>query len=244
MGFKKSTKVENKRDVYPGGSSKLGRYRIPNEAEDPKQFNDYKEKFESTKSSKCSEKSYARSNQKVYSRGLQEKNVRKLLFIHEGLTGFEELPLRSKMSEIINQSSDELQDLFYDLGIKGELPKSWDNFKNFVVEYCTGESISAFQKFKEESWSRYFKRLCEWCDIRKISNEKMFKKVRSENLPYELKVIFYSLDVNVEEAMNRIIEYEGYYKTPRHEIQKGTKENYKDENFDKMQKKGVTLVEV
>lgn len=207
MGFQKNNKnVDNARR---SGTSNHGK-AIPNDAEDQMHIEEGRNNFVNTKTNKVFNKTNARSNLEIYQRGLERKLVMRKLFIQEGLIGFEELPLRSKMTEIINQSSGKLQDLFYDLGVEGKLPKNWDDFKEFVLNYCVEESIFTMEKFKEELWSKYFFRLRDWCKIHNSSEDLMCKKLRCENLPSELRALFYSLDINLDKVYDRIVEYESY----------------------------------
>jgi hypothetical protein len=115
--------------------------------------------------------------------------VRRQLFIQEGLNGFEEQSLRNMMTEVINQSSENFR-IYFKLGVAGELPNSWDEFKKFVVGFCIGESIFTIERFCDELYSAYFKRLREWCKTHKVSEEKLCKKLRGEKLPSELRSFF------------------------------------------------------
>jgi hypothetical protein len=63
-------------------------------------------------------------------RGMQEKPVRKNIFLMEGDEGFENKSLRGQMNEVIRRSCTELQDVFYELGISGGFPKVWKRLKS------------------------------------------------------------------------------------------------------------------
>jgi hypothetical protein len=113
MGFKKSLDAQNyNARGRPAGSSNQGKEKFLNDAYEQKHYDRHNEESENTKSERSVVKSNARFSWEIYHRGLGSKSVKRLLFIQEGLIGFEQLPLRNKMSEIINQSSEELQDIF------------------------------------------------------------------------------------------------------------------------------------
>ncbi|KCZ74377.1 hypothetical protein H311_04657 [Anncaliia algerae PRA109] len=56
------------------------------------------------------------------------------------------------MTEVMKVGSRELQEIFYERGIEGKLPKECESFKTFIVEYCTEQSLSSNKKFKDETW--------------------------------------------------------------------------------------------
>ena len=144
----------------------------------------------------------------LFKRGMNEREVKKELFLLEGEEGFEEKSLRGKMTVVIKKSCKELSEKFYDLGVEERLPVSWTTFKEFVVSYCTEQGIDSVRKFGEETWSKYLLRLREWARMRNIPDESIFKKMRSENLPQPLQVVFYSVGLSFETAVNRIEEWE------------------------------------
>ncbi|KCZ74227.1 hypothetical protein H311_04809, partial [Anncaliia algerae PRA109] len=166
----------------------------------------------------------------VFRRGEEERSVRRSLFIIEGEEGFEEKSLRSKMTEVIRSSSRGLQDRFYELGIENRLPKDWEAFKNFIVEFCAERDISSIRKYNNESWYEYITRLSEWSKIRGYSDEEILKKLRKEKLPNVLQMICYSVESSIESVMKRVKEYEksSYEHNLRIDL-KGNMDNY-DEN--------------
>ncbi|KCZ76970.1 hypothetical protein H311_02025, partial [Anncaliia algerae PRA109] len=107
----------------------------------------------------------------VFKRSMDEKAVKRSLFILEGEEGFEDKSLRGKMTEVIKRSSKELQDSFYDLGIKGELMVDWDSFKHYIVEFCLRQDINSISKYNNETWSDYITRLNDWAKLRNYSEE-------------------------------------------------------------------------
>ncbi|MGL5706922.1 MAG: reverse transcriptase domain-containing protein [Aeromonas sp.] len=126
----------------------------------------------------------------------------------EGLNGFDNWSLRSKMTEIMRESSDELQEQYYEMGIENNLPHTWEEFKEFVVGFCVEENLYLIQKYKEESWSRYCVRLYEWCKIHNVSEENLMKKLRKESLPRQLQGVFYSVGVEFKVLLDLVKEFE------------------------------------
>ena len=108
MGIRKSLGNKISNDKPPvAGTSNLGSKTTPNDPIDRNQLDGQTECFENKKSKRTARNSVARSSHEVYRRGMSMNVCRRQLFIQEGLIGFEELPLRNKMSEIINQSSED-----------------------------------------------------------------------------------------------------------------------------------------
>ena len=69
----------------------------------------------------------------TFKRNMNEKAVRIEFFLMEEDDIFLSLPLRKRMSQIIQNSPEELKDIYYEKGITGELPESCNDFKKFVV---------------------------------------------------------------------------------------------------------------
>jgi hypothetical protein len=164
---------------------------------------------------------------------MSERSVRKEIFLIEGIFGFYELPLRNKMNETILRSSVELQDFFYELGIENDLPNTWEEFKTLIVEFCTEESLTSVEKYKDESWSKYFCRLKDFAKIHKISEERIFKKLRGESLPSQLQSIFYSVGITFDIAFQRAKEYEEFKKSANNIIGQKLRKNERDFNINK-----------
>ncbi|KCZ81850.1 hypothetical protein H312_00749 [Anncaliia algerae PRA339] len=73
----------------------------------------------------------------MFKRGMELRTIKRMLFIMEGEDGFEQRSLRSKMTEVIKNSSREIQDNFYDSGIENKLARDWDSFKKHIEEFCS-----------------------------------------------------------------------------------------------------------
>ena len=71
-------------------------------------------------------------HEKVFRRNMTEKDVRIQMFLYEELSGFEDLSLRQKFASVIRSSVKEIQEAYYEIGIKGELPKDWNSFVEFM----------------------------------------------------------------------------------------------------------------
>jgi hypothetical protein len=175
-----------------------------------------------TKINYAGENSFNKSNAFIYRRGLDEKVVRKELFLLEGEEGFEESVLRSKMTRVIKRSSEELQNLYYDLGIENALPGNWNDFKQFIVTFCVEEGLYAKRKYVDETWSSYLKRLYDWSKMHNISNDELLRKLKRENLPEQMRVICYVPNITVEAVIKSLHDFEdgirnGIYMRKRNE---------------------------
>ncbi|KRH91801.1 hypothetical protein M153_24295000231, partial [Pseudoloma neurophilia] len=67
--------------------------------------------------------------QKVFKKNMKEEDVKKHLFMIEYTVGFDKMSIEEKMAIPVNRASDELLDWFYDVGSKGNLPGTWEEFK-------------------------------------------------------------------------------------------------------------------
>jgi hypothetical protein len=65
------------------------------------------------------------------------------------------------MNCVIRNSSEELQELYYSLGVKNELPSSWDGFKDFLIIFCVYKSLFTMKKYIDEFWGKYLTKLVE-----------------------------------------------------------------------------------
>jgi hypothetical protein len=55
-------------------------------------------------------------------KGVEEKKVKRELFLTEFEEGFENKSLKGKMTEILRRSSEELREFVYELGVSEKLP--------------------------------------------------------------------------------------------------------------------------
>jgi hypothetical protein len=104
-------------------------------------------------------KSNASKKETLFARGVLEMKVRRELFILEGDDSFEMRTIRGKMTEVIKRSSEELKEHFYEKGVQNQLPDNWTDFKEFVVDFCKGQSLDTMIKYKNESWLEFVCRL-------------------------------------------------------------------------------------
>jgi hypothetical protein len=144
----------------------------------------------------------------VYVRGMCEKKVKRELFLKEFEEGFELKSLKGKTSEVIRSGSDELKEKFYECGVEGKLPATWEKFKEFVTDFCTEQSLFSFVKYHDEKWFDYCRRIKDWAVLRGQSDEEIMKKLRTEKLPRKLEIVLYSVGVSFNDALERIKEYE------------------------------------
>jgi hypothetical protein len=77
---------------------------------------------------------------------MNEKKVRRELFILEGSEGFDEWSHKNKITTVIKISTDEFKEVCYDLGVTSMLPEDWESFKEFFG-YCTEQSIYVMRKY-------------------------------------------------------------------------------------------------
>lgn len=121
---------------------------------------------------------------------------------------FEKKKLKIKMNEIIKISEKSLKEKYYRRGIKDELPTSWNEFKEFVIDHCTGESIDNVFKYENETWLAYLKRLYEWSRLRNLNEEIALRRMRTQWLPRDLRTIMLSFGITMKIALERFEEVE------------------------------------
>ncbi|KAG0420327.1 hypothetical protein EQH57_0196 [Dictyocoela roeselum] len=141
-------------------------------------------------------------------RNMKERQIKIEIFMIEGEDGFENLSLRSKMTQIMKRSSSDIKSWFYEMGIDGSLPKTYEDFKSKFVDFCSGQSLDNMVKYREELWSAYLERLRCVANERNIGEDEIFRKLRSEKHPKTLQMIFYSFNVTFKDVIERVLEWE------------------------------------
>lgn len=171
----------------------------------------------------------------IFKRGMDERSVRRMMFIMEGEDNFELRSLRSKMTEVIKKSSKNLQDDFYEKGVDGKLPENWEAFKVYVEEYCTEQSISSLKKYINESWAEYISRMYDWARLRNLSENDVIDKLRKEKIPQMLQTMCYMPNISLNTILERTKEFEKQSKRfskKENRNLKNTKNENKDINYD------------
>ncbi|MGL6121343.1 MAG: zinc finger CCHC domain-containing protein, partial [Fusobacteriaceae bacterium] len=144
----------------------------------------------------------------VFKRNIKERKVRQELFILEYEDYFDSLSLKGKMNEVVKKGDDSFKSMFYEKGISGDLPLNWDDFRELTIQFCTDQDLDSVTKYREESWLNYCNRLKEFAIHRKISEDKIFKKLRTEFAPRSLQSLFYSIDSDISKLISRVSEIE------------------------------------
>ncbi|KRH92972.1 LTR retrotransposon, partial [Pseudoloma neurophilia] len=120
-----------------------------------------------------------------------------------------------KMAIPVNRASDELLDWFYDVGSKGNLPGTWEEFKELFTQECVGTSFGTLKRFDDEKWTEYFRRVSEISEHRKIDKSKMIEKLREDQMPNEIRVLLYCKDLDFSEVIRIVEDWEKTRKTIR-----------------------------
>ncbi|KAG0439768.1 Transposon Ty3-G Gag-Pol polyprotein [Dictyocoela muelleri] len=200
----------------------------------------FKNKFQTDKKLENFGKTASTFNsQTTFRKGMTEKEVHRELFMIEGEDNFEHLSLRSKMTQCIRRSSVDLRDWYFDLGASGLLSESWDMFKNSVINFCCEQGLDSVHKYQDEFWSEYITRLNDKIIQIKGSENQVFAKLRKEKSPKTLQVIFYSFNISLKEAIERVKEWESftykpkrYYKSWRN-LSQSNENNVRKQNLNK-----------
>ncbi|KCZ76320.1 hypothetical protein H311_02684 [Anncaliia algerae PRA109] len=159
----------------------------------------------------------------VFSKNLEEKDVKRYLFILEGEEKFEKLTLRNKMTMVMKRAEKELQNWYFERGSQDELPKTWEEFKVEILRYCTKVGIENQRKFREESWSDYVQRLSDWAKVNGYSAEEVINKLRKEKINSKLRFIFFTENYDI----TKIIQNLKYWEIGSYNEEKG----YQQKNF-------------
>jgi hypothetical protein len=160
----------------------------------------------------------SRQQNVIFKRNMLSKKVQLELFIIEGSENFENRSLRSKMTEVIKYCDEDLKMYYFEKGVDDDLPKSWEEFKIFIVEYCTETGINSLKKYNDEPWSAYVNRLKDYGKYKNIECECILKKIRSEFIPRNLQPIFFSVGVDINTILERLLEIETFEKRKRKEF--------------------------
>ena len=75
------------------------------------------------------------------------------------MNGFDAMNYKEMCSQVIIRASDELQKEYYTKAVKGNFNNSWDEFKAFVIGFCTGSFIDDIRKYRDETWSHFMEEI-------------------------------------------------------------------------------------
>ena len=143
------------------------------------------------------------SEPKTFHRGMNEKDLKIEFFILEDNPNFHELNEKEKMLKLISESSKDLKQWYYELGIEGKLPTRWKEFKDEVAAWCQGNDWTSIRKYQDEPWSSYIERLKD--KIGAGDDKKVFMKMEQEDLPRDIKIILLSSNTgSIDELIDRI----------------------------------------
>lgn len=144
----------------------------------------------------------------TFRRNMTETEVKRELFILEFTRGFDEMNIKNKMMLVMEKCQNELKDWFYEQGIGGNLPDTWEEFSNQIVDVCTEKALMQIQKYKDEPWSNYISRLRDKARTTNMHDEEVLKKLRREEAPEVLRTLFYSFGISLDALIQRVEEYE------------------------------------
>ena len=153
--------------------------------------------------------SISQNNKLQFKKGIEDKKVRIALAIMEDEYGFSNLNLRERIAEAARRGDLKFQEWYYNHRIEGTLPDTWERFTEMVREYCAEETLENQRKYIDESWVGYLTRLIEWAGIRRIPEKEILKKLRKEDAPRELSILFLTTELNMKELKSRVEEWEG-----------------------------------
>ncbi|KAG0435277.1 hypothetical protein DMUE_4800 [Dictyocoela muelleri] len=149
-------------------------------------------------------------SQGTFSRNMKDKMVKIEIFMIESEDSFETLSLRSQMTRLVRNGNVDIKNWYYKMGADGTIPSTYDEFKSRFIDFCCGESIEHMIRYRDEPWSKYLDRLRCASKEKNISEDDVFRKLRSDPAPRTLQTIFYSFGVKLSDVIERVIEWENY----------------------------------
>lgn len=90
-------------------------------------------------------------NGKIYKRNQLAIGVVKALFIAEGEEKIEKMSLRGKMTLIAKEGDEDFTNWFYVQGASDALQGTWENFRIFVIEYCTDTGLESIKSLERRN---------------------------------------------------------------------------------------------
>ncbi|KAG0425226.1 hypothetical protein DMUE_6048, partial [Dictyocoela muelleri] len=167
----------------------------------------------------------------MFRKNITEKEVEIKLFILETTRGFMDMNIKEKIAAVLKQSDFKFQEyLFNKIADKNEI-KDYDDLRHFIINYCTSKGIENVNKFKEESWSEYLKRIKLIAMDRNINENEVKKNLRQKLSPPHIRMLLYASDLSLNQIIKNIEEYEENLKLMRN--------SYKRERTFKDDKRGV-----
>ena len=112
------------------------------------------------------------------------------------------------------------------MGMAGELPDDYEVFKKMFVDICSRSGLAGTNKFNEEKWSEYLRRLKNEAIWNEIDEKQVFKKLRQTRAPPELQTVFFSTNLSLHEIIEMAEDWEKMNKKQSSTIKNSGKMKY------------------
>ncbi|EJW04649.1 hypothetical protein EDEG_01148 [Edhazardia aedis USNM 41457] len=75
-----------------------------------------------------------------------------------------------------------------------------------VMDFCLGRDIAQIRKYREESWVDFLIRLRDFANYQKKSENVVFRYLREQRMPMDMKICVHALDGKLDELIERVKE--------------------------------------
>ena len=144
----------------------------------------------------------------LFKEGMKDKEARVRLFMLEEEPRFKELSPRLKFNVIAKRSTFAIQEWYYELGADCKLPTRYDSFRKIFIDKCIYKRALSTRRYREERWSDFIRRLQLIADSEKLPEEYVFKQLRLEPAPVELRSLFYTTNISLEYLLEIVGDFE------------------------------------
>ncbi|KAG0435820.1 hypothetical protein DMUE_4518 [Dictyocoela muelleri] len=97
----------------------------------------------------------ATNNAEKFHKTITEKEVKIKLFILEACRGFQNMNIKERIAVVLKQSDSEFQEFLYNRISEEKYFNNYEEFRTFIINYCTSKGIEKIKRSKEENWSEY-----------------------------------------------------------------------------------------
>ncbi|KRH93151.1 hypothetical protein M153_14070001, partial [Pseudoloma neurophilia] len=90
---------------------------------------------------------------------------------------------KQKVAAIIARCDQSLQTWYFERGSQQSLPTEWSEFKEMFIQQAADSGLEKVEKYKDESWGNYLKRLKMEAQRRKLDDNEVLKVLKGREAP-------------------------------------------------------------
>ncbi|KRH92946.1 LTR retrotransposon, partial [Pseudoloma neurophilia] len=143
-----------------------------------------------------------------FTHGMGNKNAEVQMFMAEEVFATTNLTDKQKMAAVIAKSDQRLQTCYYERGSQQSLPCEWSQFKELFLQQAADSGLDKVEKYRDETWANYLKRLKMEAQRRKLDDNEVLKMLKGRDAPSKYQVLFLAGKLNLDELISTIETFE------------------------------------